>query len=868
MRAALLALLLGLLALLPAAGAVRAEEAKPVLELLEVGWDGHITAGSLAPVRVRLTGAARDLDAMVEVTLENQYQTGPNETVRIPLAAYAQEVSLPAAASKEVSVWVPTSHGLWATVRLKVGEEELAREQIEFRATKAPYWPLVGILSAEEQLAATARRIALPLQGLPQEIHVARLKAEALPDRADRMRALRAMLVQGNSPSALSDDQRLAIYQWVENGGHLLLAGGPDSGLTAAVLPAGKLPVTFGGALMDVDLSPLVRWSGVEEQAALRGPAVKMEPRGGTLLAGTPEQPLAWRMAVGKGTITVLAVDLTLEPLASWSGSVPLLKQAISPALFDELTPEEEKFRIINMEQDMSYRLRTSIEALPTDAYPGWQQVALYLGGFALLAGPGLHLLFWRNRRRGWVWLAVPLASLLVAGAIYLGGVAVGGRDMLGHTVSYVRLDTTTGTAGQMMMVGVYAPMRKELILPVATDAPINVLGLVDGPNFGPWGPRAGSETKPSFRLVTGRETRMEFYTGEWAMRPLSLSRTLSTQQTGQITTHLKLEGNLIRGTVTNETPYHLEDAAVAVGGVAARLGELAPGATAEVTLQPEVGPAQPFRHVHLPTLFFGRPIQTDEGRKASPGAAVPTRMPAPPMVYQGGVAQVPMEVPREPEIQRRSRMLESMLYRPTPGPGSTSLPLTFIAFTRDAVGPAVVDLEGHPEHHLHLIQQDLYLEVEEGPFTLPASLIPSEIAVNTMRGMGSSSNGVITWMEIDGGSVTFTFTPPVLKGTTITALEVNTQMVGEPITSSEAMRKAPPPNFTPQAAAPGIFRIFNFRDGAWEELPAGQERVRLTDPADYLGASGEVKLQAVSGSNQIIRFVVPQLTLEGRGGR
>ncbi|MFZ5827697.1 MAG: hypothetical protein ACOY94_25620 [Bacillota bacterium] len=847
--ATLLALLFGLLGLLPTASVVRAEEAKPTLQVLEVGWDGHVTTGAWAPIRVRLNGSARDLDGLVEVTLESQYQTGPNTTVRFPLSAYAQEVSLPASASKEVTLWVPPGHGLLGTVRLKVGDEELGTEEIQFRMTKSPFWPLVGVLADDESLKGRLGKIQLPLQNLPTEINVAQLKPEALPTQAVRLKGLRALVVQGNAPSKLSEGQRAAIFQWIQAGGHLLLAGGPDSALSAAALPAGSLPVTFGGAELNVDLDPLLTWTGGGTLlASTKGPAVKMKTIGGTLLAGTAEQPLAWRIGAGMGSITVLAVDPTLEPLASWDGSVGLLKKALEPAFLAESQGGDEKFRMMMMEQEMSQRLRNTIDALPTDAFPGWKQVLLYLGSFALLAGPLIHLLFWQGRRRSWVWLAVPVASLLVAGSIYGVGVAMGGRDLLGNTLSYVQIDPASQTASQSLMVGLYAPMHPNLTVTLDPTHAASAMGLSQ-PQWGPWGPQQLGVKEPPFRMVNGRETRLEFRGNEGAMRPIAVSRSLGSE-VGRIASSLKLEGDLIRGTITNETPYHLEHAAVAVGGKAARLGELAPGATVEVVLEPRAS-TQPLHWMPIQMLFFGEPLSPEEQQRRGP-------------VRPGMPEQ--LQVPQEPEIQRRARLLESMLYRPKAGPDSTSLPLTFIAFTREPVGSPVVDLRGHPDHHLNLIEQRLQLELPAGPFTLPSTLIPSEMAMNNVRGMGSGGNGTITWLEIDSGSVSFTFTPPLPKEARITALEVTTRMMGDPVAVGNGPRGGFNPNEEPQAATGGVFQIYNWQRAAWENLPGGQESVRLTDPVAYLGPQNEVRVQVAAQSGMLVRVVTPSISLEGRG--
>jgi len=843
--AALIALLVGVLCLLPAAPAL-AEGETPVLEVLGVGWDGHVAQGYWSPIRVKVTGGASDVDGLVEVWLETQYQNGPTTTIRSPLASFGQEVSIPAHSSKELLVWVPAGFGQLGTIKLTAGGEELASQSIEFRVTKAPFWPLVGVLSDQDELATQVTRVELPLQGLPTAINVARVGTALIPTHPDYMKGVTGLVVQGNLASHLTDPQREAIYQWVQAGGHLVLAGGPDSALTAAVLPAEALPVTFGGAEREVDLTPLYQWAGLPAAGA-KGPIARMQPQGGQILAGTPEQPLVWRTQVGKGMITVLAVDPTLEPLASvGQGMTALWKLALGPTVSDQYANDEYRYQKEN-EAYMAQRLRQVIEAMPPAAFPDWKELALWLGGFALLVGPVIHLALWRPKLRRWVWLAVPVASVLVAGTIYVTGVTVGGRDMIGHAVSHLKIDTDEGSATQSILVGVHAPMYPDLTVKLNGETPASGAGINDGMIWGPWGPQ--QVTEPPFRMIAGREDRVEYTGGETTVRSVMTSRDLG-QEAGQVEAKLFLEGDQIKGTLTNKTPYHLEGITVLVARSWEKIGDLAPGESKEIALTPKGLEQQQQFYGYQPisVLMLGEPM------KEQPGMKFPPDQPR------------PLELQRNPEIQRRARLIDSatQVVMSKMGYENATFPLMVLAFTTDPVGPALLDLGNHPTHHLTLIEQRLHLDLPAGPFRLPSALVPGDVTPTNVRGWGSGSDGKMAWIEFDNGAMTYTYTLPLTGKAEITSLKVTTQQIGKVVpAANRGIMNAPTGVADP--AEDGVFQIYNWESGGWDWLPGGQTEVTLTDPTAYVSEDLQVKVQVWSGTERVVRFILPQLTVEGR---
>ena len=140
--------------------------AQGVLEVLQVGWDGTTVPGTWSPLQVRVGGSGADTTARVEVLLKVRVPQPPSGTaVEYPVAAYGQEVALPAGVTKEVTLWLPTESNMSGVVRLQAGGAVLAEQAVELRSARAPGWPLVGVLPTRPASRGTWPRSSHPTRG-------------------------------------------------------------------------------------------------------------------------------------------------------------------------------------------------------------------------------------------------------------------------------------------------------------------------------------------------------------------------------------------------------------------------------------------------------------------------------------------------------------------------------------------------------------------------------------------------------------------------------------------------------------------------------------------------------------------------------
>ncbi|HUE75235.1 MAG TPA: hypothetical protein VMP10_00290 [Chloroflexota bacterium] len=861
----------------------RVVAADGALEVLQVGWDGTVVSNTWSPVRLRIQGGDANGTARVEVLLLASFPhgAGPMATpVAQPVAAYGQDVALPAGVEKELTIWVPAEPNMAGVARVLVDGHAVAQQRIEFRGSQGQFVPLVGVLADSPLLARGVGQVDILLQGLPIPVGVARLSTADVPSAAERLGALNALVVQGNGASMLTNEQRQSIHSWVLKGGHLVLVGGPDAARAMTALPPDVLPVEVSGVEGAASLTTLASWANPRESTPGSGPISILTATRGSSLAGPAERSLAWRLGLGQGTVTVLAVDPTLEPLATWAGTPALLRKALEPSL-PEASPDEKMWIPQMSGYDQSMRLTSVVEAMPEQAFPGWQTIALVLGGFALVVGPLMHIVLWRLDRRELVWLTVPALAVILTVGLYYAGIGRGGRDVLTNVVSHVRLNEETGQANQAVAAGFYSPTRPRLDVVLAGDIPVRALSRGSYPSFGPDGMPMPTSGEPPFRVIGGRDTLIEFDTAEWSMRTVTFDRPVRSE-IGRITSRLVVDEGLIKGTVRNDTPYALEDAAVVIGQSVARIGSLAPGQTAQVLLEPRPAPNPYQGGLPLSYYLFGRsPGDVDAGGQSAGAQSVRSGAsasvssapiaPAPVSVSRGvsvsmgpGMVFEQLEIPRDPEIQRRVRLFDAVVNVPQSGSNGQAMPLVFLAFTRDEIGGEFPSAGDHPVFHLNLLEQPLRFDLPSGPFVLPAGLIPAESGGQTGRGIGAGSDGTNFWIEVYEGSVSYLFRPPLPAGATIEELAISTRQVGPAVPTSQnhGMTTAPVTNLMP--ADEGVFSVYNWQAASWDALPANSELARV--PAElYVGPDGLVKVQIDSGPNQMIRVIIPELTVQGR---
>src|SRR5438128_45938 len=304
-----------LAALALAMAAVTADAAGSGLTLaVHVGYQDVVKPGEWTPVTVDARNTGADVDVVLEIQEALNAQPGVSG-----LTIYQQPISLPDGASKRVRTYlVEDTTGATVTARIiHNGRVAISQASVTSSTTST----LVGVLS--DQSSALDDFAAVHPGGLAAR--VVHLHPDDIADSAIALRAFDIVVIDDFATDSLTARQRMAVADFVQDGGNLLLGTGASWHKTLAGLPAAILPME-PRATLNVHQARAVGGHNIEVAFAdaVNGRAWLSE--GGV--------PLIVDRGVGAGIVTMATFDWNQDPIAAWSGTKDLLRQVLARAVF------------------------------------------------------------------------------------------------------------------------------------------------------------------------------------------------------------------------------------------------------------------------------------------------------------------------------------------------------------------------------------------------------------------------------------------------------------------------------------------------------------------------------------------------------
>jgi len=657
---------------------------------------------------------------------------------------YQQPISLPGGASKRVRTYlVEDTTGATVTARIVANGRTLISQDSVTSSTTST---LIGVLS--DQASALDDFAAVHPGGLAAR--VVHLHSDDIADSAIELRAFDIVVIDDFATDSLTARQRIAVADFVQDGGNLLLGTGASWHKTLAGLPAAILPME-PRATLNVHQARAVGGHNIEVAFAdaANGPAWLSE--GGV--------PLIVDRGVGAGIVTMATFDWNQDPIAAWSGTKDLLRQVLARAVFGGGGsgtnypngmggPFPAFGGSMPSVASKSNALAPVLGNLPGLDLPSLQLTAGLVLLYVLLVGPVNYLVLGAMRRRALAWVTVPLIAVIAAAGAYGAGVFTKGRSVQTNQVAILHLQPGWDHAYQETYTGVIPPSRGDYQARVAGD---RLLISPIANNNGGFGGNAGGirvNVATSVVTLTGMTA---FSLGGFGTETM----TAAPQLTGRVQL---LNGKLV-GTIENHSDLTFTDAVLIAGDNFQTFGALKPGATAAVSLVPK------------PTNPAGQPLYT----RVYPNAS---------QSYGPGADQF--------SARDRDNLAKTQILSVLPVGGnfkggmSLASPL-LVAWTHASFQDVTVN-GSHPRSTAQSAVV-LSLAVDQlGAGALPAGLLSGRIVDVVGDTQGQAPPGML---QLQSGSVTYEFTPALAGGAHLTGLSVNVQnpygaKIGPPGTSAQ----------------------------------------------------------------------------------
>lgn len=569
--------------MLPFAGPAKASaqnipaQASGIVMEATPAYTGYFKYGEWLPVYVELENQGNDLDGDIRIEISTSQGT----------LVFDAPVSLPSGARKLVPVYVlPNNFSRELAVNLVSNNKTVASQKASVRPQPNISY-FVGLLTPERGALALLNGVRFPGQERPKIL--VDMTINELPERAEGLRSFDLLVLNDTDTSKLTPEQASALAGWVQQGGRLVIGGGAGAQQTLAGLPEEMLAVQIEGT-SEINigaLKPLASYTGMElasttgsfvvgRSTARKNPVTQSieEPR---TLVTTGELPLVQEWKWGAGFVNYIAIDLAGVPFNGWPGTQTFWETLIGAS---GSYPDNVPFDM-SPRQYRANSLTYPLSNIPTLDLPSIKGLSILLGIYILIIGPGNYLVLRRIRRLHLAWVTIPVLTLAFAGGAFGIGYAMRGNDLILNRIALVEIQPD-GNAGVTSYMGLFSPRMQSYEVTVQGESLISPMASYDQGMWGGNGMVSGSGGQMVF--VQDRPSRVRgLSVNQWAMQSFMAEGVW--QGFGKISGNLQIEGDVLKGTIRNESSYPLTDVVVTIRDRFTRLGDMAPGEEKTVDL-------------------------------------------------------------------------------------------------------------------------------------------------------------------------------------------------------------------------------------------------------------------------------------------
>lgn len=545
------------------------------------GLDNNYRSGAAIPVTIYIESLNEDFEGIVRMIVPGSTDYGTEAT------AYEKDVMLSAGTQKIVTMSVYSSSGLTS---LKFQLEDVKRNIVIDKTvtmkSQADDSALTGVLSDDYSALNYFDGQGIYLDSYVSTIRLVELSEDIFPEQASGLEALSYLIINSYDTSKLSDAQYLAIKNWVDQGGVLIIGTGSDYRQTLSAfqddLVRGTIGTPVSGVLQLANDTEVRNSVGFQENSGI----ISLSLEDGASVDGVlTDSSLIWNRDYGQGHVIVTAFNLGMEPINSWSQ-----KSAMVTLLLEKSTTGYSSIRL----QDLNYggytisnwMLSSALDRLHTINYPDMQLIIIIFVIFVILVGPGLYLLLKLVDKREWMWFLVPVLAVGFAAGVF--GIS---QDMritnpreASVTALYYNLDS--GNRAEQVYMGIQVPDADEQT--VFLDSSLSNLKLA-ADDYGGYYSVMSDGQKYDYKTAV-RETAEGYQLNirnksTFGSTYMALNHVPGSEMGEQPGLELDLERRTtgISGTVTNNTGRDLHWVSIYTQSRVIMIGDLKAGESAEV---------------------------------------------------------------------------------------------------------------------------------------------------------------------------------------------------------------------------------------------------------------------------------------------
>lgn len=530
------------------------------------GYDGNAKSGRYVPVNV---------------TLKSQSESPFSGTVRVEamesdfdIYQYDYPVSMGADESLFKSLDIPVGRAdvLYVKLMDSQGNEKI-RKRLKMNVTTDTAELFVGILSDQPQKLSYMDGVGVNYSSV--RIKTFDLETEKMPDHFTGLDLLDVLVITDYDTRKLTQDQLTAIWEWVKEGGTLLLGTGERAGETL---------YGFRSELLEEDYAPpTLRSVDMGVEYSTNGPGdsflnlvcADISLKGGTGVLSNDQFSVLSAMVKGKGTVGVAAYDFV--DIETFCKAHRSYVDKLFTALLGETRLNNLSSYLYSGNSGKFWSVQNMLNTGNVEKLPNLIIYIILIFSYILLIGPGIYLYLKKKERRGYYRTAVVIVSFLFTAAVYLMGIKTRFKDTF-FTYATI-LDTTDNYMDEYTYINMRTPYNKAYS--VSLDPSYDILPITRSNSYEMTPvPKFLGDEDYKVRINYGKDNTRFTVQNAAAFEPQYYSlrkRTPNTDHKGLLGDITLFEGK-VYGTVTNEYPFPVEKVGVLMFGKMVVIDGLKPG--------------------------------------------------------------------------------------------------------------------------------------------------------------------------------------------------------------------------------------------------------------------------------------------------
>lgn len=552
------------------------------LELdLSVGYEGSVKVSNGNPLRATITNNGEAISGELQIVV--------NQTQAESLI-YAKEFEIAANGEKDINMVIPVyTIQRKFTVKVVSDGKQIYEDEVSVGNFISPNQPIIGVVSDQPDEYRFLNSVNYTnyygeeeLMDYYYQSNVSTVTQEAVEDTndpvvfffdsfdemndLDNLAFFNYLYIGDNGNLKITEKMEEKLLTWVSKGGNMFVESGEDYKRLYSFVPESITNFEVTGVSEISKDSLFERFELSEPLVVVSGSPINDE---GTMMYSEDEVALAMFTNKGSGQIINILMDLTHKSLDSWTYK----HQVIDELLNRGINGRSSMFSDYNFNNQYSYEYYDMLRYIPIEKNPPYGVMAILFTLYVFISGPVLYFILKKKDRRDLMWVGVPALSVLCLVLLYVFGFGTRYTKPIVNTISNIEFADGDDYMSINTKMAVFN--NKQGNLAVGWD-PDEKIEITSNP-YDYYGYQQSTSKKVKGKVLSGTRTIYEVYDSPlWSKVDLDASKVvpLEIEDSGDFIT-FDLEGDKVKMSIYNKTPFDLETAYMQWGNGYLYIGEL-----------------------------------------------------------------------------------------------------------------------------------------------------------------------------------------------------------------------------------------------------------------------------------------------------